>query len=250
MPTQPNRHETHFAAGTLPTERVDVWRVSLAVGPEQIAKFWEWLSADERARADRFKFERDRRRFVAGRGALRSILSAYVCASPGVIRFDYGPHGKPLLAESTSDGRIEFNASGSDELGVCAVTIGGPVGVDIELRKPLGDEAFGAECLSPAEAQAYQALAPAKRPAAFYRLWTLKEAYLKATGCGLSRPLSTLEVAFLPSEPARLVADHDAPGAETSWSFVEFSPGPAHAGALALAGSNRPVWHRAWSPQD
>ena len=243
-----NLQDSAFAKGTLPTERADVWIVPLSVGSDQSEILWESLSPDERARAARFAFERDRHRFVVGRGALRAILASYLGGLPGGIRFTYGEHGKPMLAESTGADGVEFNASGSEELAVCAVTVGRKVGVDIELCRPTKDDALIEQCVSPAERHAYLALAPQERPAAFYRLWTLKEAYLKATGAGLSRPLSSLEVTFMPGEQARLVADHEVPEERASWTFTEFAPGPKHVGALVIAGQGRPVHYRRWSP--
>jgi 4'-phosphopantetheinyl transferase len=240
------------AAGSLPTERVDVWTVPLVVGADETDALWESLSCDERERAIRFVFDRDRRRFVVGRGALRSILASYLGSSPGSIRFAYGEHGKPMLADATDANAtdadsLEFNASGSGDLAVCAVTIGRKLGVDIELCRLPQDETVLEQCFSPAERHAYSTLSPEEKPAAFYRLWTLKEAYLKATGAGLSRPLSSFEVTFMPGQPARLAADDLVPKGAQNWTFVEFQPGPAHVGALVIAGDERPVQSRRWS---
>ena len=240
--------DSAFVRETLPTERADVWIVPLSVGSDQADRLWESLSPDERNRAERFAFDRDRRRYVVGRGALRAILASYLGGLPGSIRFTYGEHGKPMLSESTGAGAVEFNASGSDDLAVCAVTLGRKVGVDIERCRPANDDALVEQCFSPAERHAYQALSPNERPAVFYRLWTLKEAYLKATGHGLSRPLSSLEVSFVPGEPAQLLADHLFPDGRESWTFVEFAPGPEYVGALVVAGQGRPVHYRHWSP--
>jgi 4'-phosphopantetheinyl transferase len=243
-----DRQNDTVAAATLPTERVDVWTVPLVATSDQTDALWESLSSDERERAARFVFERDRRRFVVGRGALRSILASYLGSPPGSIRFAYGEHGKPMLAESTDAGSLEFNASGSEELAVCAVTVGRKVGVDIELCRLPHDDTVVEQCFSPAERQAFGTLASEEKPAAFYRLWTRKEAYLKATGAGLSRPLSSFEVTFLPGQPARLVADDLVPRRGESWTFVEFQPGPAHVGALVISGDERPLQSRRWSP--
>lgn len=242
-----NLQDSAIVRGTLPTDRTDVWILSLSVGSDQVDCLWETLAPDERARAARFAFERDRRRFVVGRGALRDILAAYVGGLPGDIRFAYGEHGKPMLAESTRAGAVEFNASGSEDLAVCAVTVGHKLGVDIELCRPGHDDAFIEQCVSPAERQVYWGLSPEERPAAFYRLWTLKEAYLKATGAGLSRALSSFEVAFAPGESARLVSDGLVPEGLENWTFVEFAPSSEHVGALVIAGQGRPILYRSWS---
>jgi 4'-phosphopantetheinyl transferase len=239
-----------FAPGNLPTERIDLWIVPLAAAPERTDALSQFLSADERARAARFKFDRDRGRYVVGRGTLREILAFYLGTRPGEIGFAYGEHGKPMLADRAASRDIEFNASGSQDLAVCAVTVGRKVGVDIEFSARPMDEALITACLSAAERRAYATLSSEEKPAAFYRLWTLKEAYLKATGDGLSREMSALELTCLPEKPARLLADPWATAELGSWQFIEFAPAPRHIGALAVADGDLPVHYRHVSPAD
>jgi 4'-phosphopantetheinyl transferase len=233
---------------SLPIDQVDLWTVSLSVGGERYERLARTLSSDEQSRADRFKFDRDRRRFVIGRGALREILASYLERAPDAIQFAYGPHGKPMLADAATAGNLEFNASGSDELAVCAVTAGRSVGVDIEFCRPIADKDVPNQCLTAAERAALNALEPARRPAAFYRLWTLKEAFLKAAGDGLSRPMDTVEFDLTPGNPLRLVADHSSAPGRGAWTFVELVPGPQHVGALVIAGEGRALHDRTWSP--
>jgi 4'-phosphopantetheinyl transferase len=221
----------------LPIDHVDLWTVALTVGPEQYASLAQSLCADEQARADRFKFERDRRRYTVGRGTLRNILASYIGCRAEQIRFAYGPHGKPTLANAARE-QIEFNASGSEDLAVCAVTVGRSVGVDIEFCRPITDNSFLDQCLTAAERKALSALEPDRQLAAFYRLWTLKEALLKATGDGLSRPMTTVEfdITITADSSARLVGDPDLVSAEPSWDFAEFAPGRQYAGAVVVSG--------------
>jgi 4'-phosphopantetheinyl transferase len=204
------------------------------------------LSSDEQARAARFKFERDRRRYAVGRGALRGILATYAGCQPGEIRFAYGPHGKPMLADSTAAEGLEFNASGSEELAVCAVTVGKSIGVDIEFCRPIEDNSFLDQCLTTAERKALYDLEPVPKLTAFYRLWTLKEAFLKATGEGLSRPMTSVEFDLTSDGSARLVGDQDLVSGENSWHFVEFAPGPQYAGAVVVSGKGCELRHRSW----
>jgi 4'-phosphopantetheinyl transferase len=232
----------------LPIDHVDLWTVPLSVGAEQYDRLSRSLSSDEIARADRFKFKRDRRRFIVGRGALRSLLASYLGRGPDAIRFAYGPHGKPRLAEASTAGGLEFNASGSDELAVCAVTVGTSIGVDIELCRPITDDDFPDQCLTVAERNALSTLEPAQRLAAFYRLWTLKEAFLKATGEGLSRPMASVEFEITPGRPYRLIEGGENLPDSKGWAPIEFSPGPQHVGAVILAGEGCAVNHRQWSP--
>jgi len=218
--------------------------VSLTVGAEQYDCFSQSLSSDEIARADRFKFERDRRRFVVGRGALRRILASYLERDPKSIHFAYGPHGKPMLADAATSGGLEFNASGSDELAVCAVTAGRCVGVDIEFCRPIADRDLPDQCLTTAERTVLQAMDPERRLAAFYRLWTLKEAFLKATGDGLSGPMSSVEFDMTPDRPIRLVGAPKLVSEQNCWDFVEFAPGPHHVGAVVVSGRGCELCYR------
>jgi 4'-phosphopantetheinyl transferase len=234
--------------GIRPIDHVDLWTVSLTVDSEQYDRLSQSLSTDEIARADRFKFERDRRRFVVGRGALRRILASYLERDPKSIHFVYGPHGKPMLADAATSGGLEFNASGSDELAVCAVTAGRPVGVDIELCRPIADGDLPDQCLTPAERTALSALEPARRLAGFYRLWTLKEAFLKATGDGLSRPMSSVEFDMTPDGPIRLVGAPKLVSEQNCWDFLEFAPGPQYLGAVVVSSRGCTLNYRTWPP--
>ena len=129
-----------------------------------------------------------------------------------------------------------------------AVTVGKSIGVDIELCRPIAEDDFPDQCLTAAERNALRAIEPADRPAAFYRLWTLKEAFLKATGEGLSRPMSSVEFDMSPGRPVRLIGgEQNLPDWE-GCAILEFAPGPLYVGALVLAGKGRTVTHRTWSP--
>jgi 4'-phosphopantetheinyl transferase len=182
---------------------IDVWRIDL---DRTVAAAAELLDAAERARAARFVFERDRARFATGRAALRAILAAYLGAEPAALAFTIGPHGKPALPDGPP-----FSFSNSQGCGLCAVGQERPVGVDVERLREVPDAAGVARsAFTPEERAAWQA-AGAGGGAAFLRVWTRKEAALKALGLGLSAldrgdgPLRGVEVLDVP-----LDADHVA----------------------------------------
>ncbi|MGG6267258.1 4'-phosphopantetheinyl transferase family protein [Leptolyngbya sp. AN03gr2] len=154
---------------------VHVWQVNL----DAIAVSIELLSIDEQARANRFKFEQHRRRFIAGRGFLRSQLAKYLNTDPTSLKFDYGTHGKPFLKDSS----IQFNLAHSEHLALLAVSLDRAIGIDIEpIRAVEQLEALVARFFLPSEARTIQA-----QPELFFQYWTCKEAFLKATGTGLSK---------------------------------------------------------------
>jgi 4'-phosphopantetheinyl transferase len=235
---------TPEAAG-LPIDRVDFWIVSLLESGNEPGTT-SCLSADERARGERFAFERDRRRFLRGRGALRSILARYLRCGPAEILFEYGDTGKPRLSGTNSADGLQFNASGSADLAVCAVTCGRSVGIDIEQVRDACDPDLVRHSLCEVEREEFEQLPANQQPAVFYRTWTRKEAYLKATGCGLSRPLSSFAVSVSPGDAPRLVRDDLDSAAPASWLFADFDPAPGWVGTLVHSGELRPIRRLDW----
>jgi 4'-phosphopantetheinyl transferase len=252
----------------LPLQRVDVWIVSLGetgLSPDPA----DWLSADERARAARFTFERDRRRYSLGRGALRGILATYLRCDRDEIVFAYGETGKPRLAGADAASGLQFNASGSADMAVCAVTYGRRVGIDIEQMRVDCDPDLVQYALTDGERAEFRRIPLDQQATTFYRVWTRKEAFLKATGCGLSRPLTSFAVSVAPDKPPRLVHDEWASESRTdertprssnservtwstydeqaTWSFADFDPAAGLVGTLVHSGEPRPVrtleWH-------
>jgi 4'-phosphopantetheinyl transferase len=230
----------------LPVDRVDVWIISLcetASRPDPA----RWLSADERARGERFVFERDRRRFWRGRAALRGILASYLRCDPGEIAFAYGDSGKPRLGGADSAVDLQFNASGSADLAVSAVTCGRSVGVDIEQVRPDCDQDLVRHSFSGVERAEFAQIPTDQEAVAFFRTWTRKEAYLKATGCGLSRPLASFSVSVTPGDPPRLIRDESDPAAHQGWSFADVDPAQGWVGTLIVSGAARPIRKIEWT---
>ena len=195
-----------------------VWRIPLD-DDARVESYRSLLSDEERRRAARFVRDLHRRRFIAAHGALRSILAGYVGTEPAALHFVSGEHGKPALRDPTGRPPVEFNLSHSDDLALVAVARAHAVGVDLE-RWSGGRGASGARraVLLPGRTGALRALAhaPISIEAGFFAAWTRKEAYLKATGHGITRGLHHFDVALAPGDPARLIADRlddDADGA-------------------------------------
>jgi 4'-phosphopantetheinyl transferase len=212
------------------------------------------LDAQERRRAGRFVFERDRHRFLVSHALLRHVLSLYGGLAPREWRFVEGVHGKPGLAIGQGDGMPAFNLSHSGSLGLLAVHAGtASLGADIEFHRPARD--FGAlarRYFAPAEAARLNGLAGEALASEFYDFWTLKEAFVKARGDGLRQSLADFwfdldrsarglrfeAVATLEPEPWR-------------WRFWSWRPCAAFSAALALlpdascAAVSEPRWFEA-----
>ena len=221
----------------LPHQAVHVWRVALEQ-PASLSHHLEGLlSSDERERAARFHFERDRRRFIIGRGALRTLLGRYLSVEPARLDFCYGAQGKPYLAEKSGDNVVRFNLAHSNELAVYAFTRDGEVGVDTEYMRPLPDlDQIAAQFFSKNENSVLLGLPADQRLAAFFNCWTRKEAYIKALGEGLSHPLDQFQVSLVPGEPAQLLSVEGYPEEVSRWSVTAFAPASDYAAALMVEG--------------
>jgi 4'-phosphopantetheinyl transferase len=221
----------------LSSEEVHVWRASLEQSPERVRELAQMLSHDEMMRAERFYFERDRRRFIVGRGVLRVILGDYLDIEPRQVRFCYGSRGKPYLAEEMGDGALRFNLAHSHELALYGFTRGREIGVDLEYARPLSDaNEIAGRFFSARENAVFRKLPKSHEMEAFYNCWTRKEAYLKATGEGLARPLDQFDVSLIPEEPARLLYVEGDPLETARWSLQALSPAPEYVTAVAVEG--------------
>jgi 4'-phosphopantetheinyl transferase len=189
---RPNLTMTNIRVGESITS-LDFWYVDLDAAADDLLCIKRWLSTDELARAQRFHFDRDRTRYIAGRAALRCVLADRLGCSPVAIRFSYGKNGKPILEGDA--GCIQFNLAHSGGDAVIAVADGAVVGVDIELLRPIADVKSLAQLVfSNIERRELEL---ARDPvSAFLNGWTRKEAYVKALGLGLTAPLQEISVSL------------------------------------------------------
>ena len=221
----------------LDNNAVHVWRVSLDQSPSQIALFRKDLNDDERSRADRFYFSRDRERFIVARGILRAILGRYSNRAPESLSFTYSAHGKPALVPESDADRIRFNLSHSNGKALYAINRGREIGVDIEfIRGDLEAEQIAERFFSHSEIETLRALPPSLRKYAFFLCWTRKEAYIKARGEGLSLALDQFDVSLAPGEPAALLSTRSGSDEALRWSLRNLTPASGYAAALATEG--------------
>ena len=242
-PWQPAAHQP-----SLTTDDVHVWRIALEMRDPHLTSLREILADDERRRAERFHFEKDRRHFIAGRGALRMLLSRYLNQSPEAVRFAYGNYGKPRLADETNAIDLRFNLTHSHGLALLAVTSGRDIGVDVEHLRDLerDGEPLAGRFFSPREAAVLRSLPPELRREAFFHCWTRKEAYIKANGKGLSLPLDQFDVTLRPGEPAMLLATQHEPDEARRWSMQSLLPAEGYVGALAVERHSWRLWCGDW----
>lgn len=216
---------------------VHVWLAALDRAEHEVHSQAWVLSADERQRAARLRFGRDRARFIVARGALRHILAIYSAVAPPLLEFRYGPRGKPAVRNLSKGDPLSFNLSHSQGVALIAVTRGRDIGVDVERIRPVSAVGEIADrVFSRREAAKLHALPASQKQAAFFACWTRKEAYVKAVGEGLAHPLDRFDVALDPAAPARLLAvDGDARQA-SRWSLLDLRPAPGYVAAVAVNG--------------
>lgn len=203
---------------TLAPTTLDLWRIPLEQQPQI-----DTLSEDEISRFRRYRFAADQRKFAVARSSLRQILAHYSQRTPASLTFDYGSHGKPFLRHNSS---LQFNVSHSGEYALCAVARQ-VVGVDIEQLRSMDHlEGLIKRCLAVSEQQALTKILPNNQSTAFLKYWTCKEAYLKATGQGISESLAAIEVDLTP--PARL----KLPG--KPWQLQVFVPCDGYTAAVVM----------------
>ncbi|MBE9044853.1 4'-phosphopantetheinyl transferase superfamily protein [Pleurocapsales cyanobacterium LEGE 10410] len=181
---------------TLANDRVHVWRANLNLPTAEIARLKTCLSPDEVARADRFHFAQHRARFIAARGILRQLLGNYLQLNPSKVKFVYGDRGKPQLAIMLNSS-LEFNVSHSQDYALYGFVYNCPIGVDLEYLREMEDALKIAQrFFSPGEYRLLASLPKKQQQKGFFKIWTAKEAYLKAIGTGLAGSLTRTEVAL------------------------------------------------------
>jgi 4'-phosphopantetheinyl transferase len=241
----PQNWATAAVPPPLAPDEVHIWRALQSVEPSTLARLQSVLDPAEKARAERFLFERDRERFIVARGILRELLGAYIVCAPAQIRFDYGPQGKPSLSAADLQGsRIRFNASHSHGLAAFAFALDRELGIDVELiRSDFGGEEIAKRYFSREEIAELKSLPHESRAEAFFLCWTRKEAYIKARGEGLQIPLASFSVSLTPGKPEQLRAA-DA----SRWEVRSFQPRENYAGALVAGDKSFSARYFAWRP--
>ncbi|MBR8832432.1 MAG: 4'-phosphopantetheinyl transferase superfamily protein [Chlorogloea purpurea SAG 13.99] len=172
----------------------DIWSTGLDVSPGEVEALGQILSTDEWERADRFKFPRHKRRFIVARGRLRQILARYLHLAPQDIVFTYSQEGKPALEWSD----LCFNLSHTGDLAIYGISWHGAIGIDLEFIRPVGSLlSLTKKYFCESEQKIIER--SENQTQTFFRIWTAKEAYLKATGEGIAGGLQQIEISLEPS---------------------------------------------------
>ena len=184
-------------------DEVQVWALDLARTKAEVDELAATLSADELRRAANMRIEASRRRWIVARAGLRALVGSYLDEDPAAVAFAPGPHGKPRL-EPPSE--LRFSLAHSGELALLAVASERELGVDLEwVGQPRDALGLATRYFTNAERAAIAEAPEAERLAVFYRHWVAKEAFVKATGRGLSASLRSFEIELAGPSAPRLV---------------------------------------------
>lgn len=219
---------------TLDAHDIHVWCMSLTCAESELAHHRRLLSEDEIRRADKFLFDRHRRRFTVGRSQLRQVLARYTNLDPAQIDFEYSGLGKPRLAGTNLGHGLCFNFSNSHERALLAVARDVEVGIDIERMRYMENLAGLAERFFAATEREYiLGQTDPAQTTSFFRCWTRKEAFLKAIGKGLTFPLRDVTVELRPEAKVRIVNINDPNENAPDWTLDHVELEPEYVGAIA-----------------
>lgn len=225
----------------LPKNEVHIWCTFLNESIEKLPKIKSLLSADERKRANHFFFKRHQNRFILCRGLLRLLIGSYLGIDPKQIEFGYRKKGKPVLNGVSSFPGLFFNVSHSKELALFAFSRCPKVGIDVEyIQYDSNMEWLENRLFHQGENAFLRNFDARERTKEFYHLWTSKEAFLKATGVGLSG-LQKIEIL---NNTEKQIVIHKADGGLlplNGWGLYQFIPAPNFSAALAIKGTNRTI---------
>lgn len=220
----------------LPPDEIHLWLTFAgeATDVRRLAEYRRVLSAEELEREQRFRFAHDRRRFVVTRAFVRTVLSRYAERTPDYWKFAADAYGRPnLLNRDGSMRDVYFNLSHTAGLIACALSSSGDIGADAEnfRVRPIAPE-IADHCFTAAEAAALRALPAEMRGEHFFHYWTLKEAYVKAKGRGLSIPLKGVGFTLPPGDRGELSFRSELDGPGVAYRFWLLQPSPEHVAAV------------------
>jgi 4'-phosphopantetheinyl transferase len=242
----PGAQGSPIAVAPLPERRADLWYAlpGAVRNPELLGAYRGLLSREEKARHDRFWFDRDRHLFLVAWSLVRTMLSSYADVEPAAWRFALNPYGKPRIAGPAGAPPLRFNLSHTRGLVACIVAPELDVGVDVEdRRRDTAGIDIARRYFAAREVADFERLPIERQQVAFYEYWTLKEAYIKAVGVGISLGLGRFSLALDESgapigdpdrRPPAISFDVDLDDDPRAWQFDQFEPTPHHAMAVAI----------------
>lgn len=230
-------------------DEIHVWWARLDVPRAVAIGLEKSLSPEEIKTASRKYFERDKRDFIAAHGILRELLGHYTNTLPEAIRFEKGKNGKPFLNRHSHGMNIRFNMTHSGEYAMYSFCPGRETGIDIEqVKREITYAQIAERFYSQKEIELLTSVPEQERVSLFFKIWTRKEAFIKATGDGVSFPLDKMEVVDIKEgafAPVRVLCDHYS---DKQWFYRDISPSEGYVGALVASADTFKVICRQFTP--
>lgn len=229
------------------TYTVQVWSAALDIGTDTLNACRALLSKDENDKASRFHFGQDTIHYIAARGFLRSLLARHISINPEQIIFDYGLYGKPTLTQEHNLQGLNFNLSHSGGIALCAIAYQRNLGIDIEKKRYIKDcKDVAQSCLTQEELESLIPLSKEEYSTGFLKLWTQKEAYIKALGQGLSYPLQEFCIPYKSGVVPIFAYDRHDPQQKGRWEFHDIDTTNDYIATLAVEGSGTLIQLNSW----
>ena len=230
---------------------VQVWRLRVDLegqGREAAAAIADAATAAEHERAARFRQEADRQRFLHGRLLLRTFLGHHLGIAPHDVTFVNGEFGKPEVQRRDDASVLRFNIAHSGEWLLFGLARDRELGVDVEQHREMSDAIqIARRIFAPPEVEALEALDPAHHHDTFFRIWTRKEAIVKATGAGISAGLERFAVSADAPEIVTLRGLDGDPGWQR-WTIRGLAMPPTYTAAVAFEGGDTALTRFEWTP--
>ncbi|MBD3225123.1 MAG: 4'-phosphopantetheinyl transferase superfamily protein [Caldithrix sp.] len=210
---------------------VHIWRMSLDLNKPVLQKIHAFLNEQEKKRADRFRFEKDRQHFIAARGQMKFLLGEYLMCNPDDIHLHFTEYGKPYLEHR----KLYFNISHSHKLALLAIRKNYEVGIDIEWKhRNIEPLKIAGRFFSQVEQDELFSLNPKQQTDGFFKCWSSKEAFIKAVGLGLSMPLRSFDVVLNPEREANLLDVRHSGYAADNWQLFNIDTHNEYASAIVV----------------
>lgn len=223
---------------------VHIWSLNFVVNDETFNIYHDLLSVDEKERASRFKFYKDKRCYVVTKGVLRLLSGSYLNKEAKSIAFEYEKYGKPKFKHNTN---LNFNVSHSGDLAVIGFVYNHTIGVDIEkIKNDFETFEIASNFFSKQEIDMLLEIPKPEQYKAFYRCWTRKEAFIKAKGSGLSFPLNEFAVSLDSDLDANVLWTKWDTGEKHQWQLTSFVPSEDYIAALIVDNEIEDVFYFDW----
>jgi 4'-phosphopantetheinyl transferase len=228
---------TPAALPPLEWNEVHAWVSPLHISWDERIALAKVLDTEERDRANRFRFPKHRWEFVVARGTLKEVIGRYLGFPADQVHLGSGAKGKPYLLRPETSIDLRFNLSHSGDYFLIGVAKGRELGIDIERMRPdLADDGMARTSFSEREVTAFRALPPEFQERGFFSCWSRKEAFIKATGEGVSYGLQDFDVSLAPGEEPKLLGCRRDVTATSRWMLRALDPVPGYAAALVAEG--------------